>query len=113
VNLQLVGVEWDGHWGFNWILSNGLRSTQVSEEKGAMTEHKLPIKNGLRKVKIYYIECLEYKSLYGLKFFDTKGDLMLEVGKFDQDNKIEVELAPEEVIVGVIANIRDTKSCYY
>lgn len=113
MNLQLVGVEWDRHWGFNWILSNGLRSTQVSEEKGAMTEHKLPIKNGLRKVQIYYIECLEYKSLYGLKFFDTKGDLMLEVGKFDQDNKIEVELAPEEVIVGVIANIRDTKSCYY
>ena len=49
-NLQIAGVEWDGHWGFNWILSNGLRSTQVSEEKGAMTEHRLSIKNGLRKV---------------------------------------------------------------
>jgi hypothetical protein len=49
-----------------------------------MTEYLIPLKNRfVRKVQVYYIECMDYKSLYGLKFFDKDDNLMLEVGKFD------------------------------
>lgn len=60
-DLRLAGVEYDGHWGFNWILSNKMKSNQVSEEKSEMTVHMIPSKEIVRRVEIDYIDCLDHK----------------------------------------------------
>lgn len=62
---------------------------------------------------MFYLECLDYKSLYGLRFFDDQDILMLEVGKFDKELFKEIVLADDEVIVGITAHLLEPNSAYY
>ncbi len=104
----LVSFENDSKKGsgnlFNFILTNGTRSTQRDDKAPTKYEYMIPVNalNKIRRVAIYYEECI-----YGFSFFDKDGALLWEVGWAYGGFKEEtVVLAENEVIVGVVAKLR-------
>jgi hypothetical protein len=90
---------------FNFILSNGTRSTQSDEKYLTDHTHMIPsdaIKR-IRSVKIYY---LYNRCICGFSFFDKDGELIWEIGNTgSRCFKETVLLADSEVIVGVVAKL--------
>ena len=92
---------------FNFILSNGNRSTQKDKGKTyydnmipADTLHKI------RSVKIYY-PIYPDSCIYCFCFFDKDGALLWEIGDTTQKyySAVTVLLEENEVIVGVVAKL--------
>ncbi len=107
---QLVGFQnnlKDGTGGyFNFILSNGTRSTQ-KDDGYTYYDHIIPADalNKIRSVTIYYYE---YRNcIAGFSFFDKDGALLWEIGWTThlELKKETVLLEENEVIVGVVAKL--------
>ncbi len=105
--IYLNGVEnnEDGYGvRFNWILSNGDRSTQRDKGK-TYSDYMIPADalNKIRRVAIHYLpnECIR-----GFSFFDKDGALLWEHGWIQSWLKQEtVEIAENEKIIGVKAKL--------
>ncbi len=105
---QIVGFEnneedGDGS-GFNFILSNGTRSTQRDWKYPTKFAFMIPTDalNKIRRVTIHYDEYL----IRGFSFFDNDDALLWEIGEIRLFyNKETVVLAENEVIVGVVAKL--------
>ncbi len=104
---QLVGFENDEEDGlgrlFNFILSNGTRSTQRDEDYPTKYDHMLPTDalNKIRSVTIHH----NTFCIFGFKFFDKDGALLWKHGWTDGSRKETVVLEENEVIVGVVAKL--------
>ncbi len=100
-----------GGYFFNFILSNGARSTQ--RDKSYPTDHTFMIPadaiNRIRSVTIYYTHCI--RSFF---FFDKDGKKLYKIGDtcYDHEKKTVV-LAENEVIVGVVAKLYPTSQTVY
>jgi hypothetical protein len=111
----LIGFENDCEDGtgsaFNFILSNGTRSTQCDEDFPTKYEHIIPNKT-LKRIRSVTIIYSAY--IFGFKFFDKHGALLWKIGDTNwRRMKDKVELADNEVIVGVVAKLRpDHQSVY-
>ncbi len=95
----------DGHgFHFNFILSNGTRSTQRDEED--YYDHMVPTYalNKIRSVTIYYWPDIH---ITGFCFFDKDGVLLWKIGNTtDFELKKEtVVLEENERIIGVVAKL--------
>ncbi len=114
--IYLIGFENNRENGtghlFNWILSNGDRSTQRDGDI-KYYDHMIPADalNKIRRVTIHYWpnECI-----YGFSFFDKDGEDLWEIGGTTHGYKKKtVGLAENEVIVGVVAKLySEWQSCY-
>ena len=77
----LIGFENNKQSGigfcFNFILSNGTRSTQSHEQYPTKYTHMIPADalNKIRSVEIHYNACIR-----GFSFFDKDGALLWEIG---------------------------------
>ena len=97
---------------FNFILSNGTRSTQRDKDDPTDFTHMIP-KDALQKIRsvtfhytIYYIG--------GFSFFDKDGALLWKIGDTWNGLKREtVLLAENEVIVGVVAKLYSGNQSMY
>ncbi len=105
---QLVGFEnhrEDGKGShFNFVLSNGTRSTQRDMHEPTKYTFMIPADaiNKIRSVKIYHNKCY----IWGFEFFDKYGALLRKIGSINQDICYEtVELTENEVLVGVVAKL--------
>jgi hypothetical protein len=111
---SLAGFENDEKDGsglyFNFILSNGTRSTQRDDwapTKYTFMIHKKAL-NKIRSVNIYH----DVSSIAGFSFFDKDGALLWEIGD-TTCSKETVLLEENEVIVGVVAKLcLDWQSVY-
>jgi hypothetical protein len=106
---QLIGFENESEKGkgncFNFILSNGTRSTQRGRG-GHETKYTFMIPadaiNKIRSVTIHYTPF----SIQGFWFFDKDGALLWKHGSLTYvKKKATVALAENEVIVGVVAKL--------
>ncbi len=89
---------------FNFILSNGTRSTQRDEEDPTKYTFKIPayVLNKIRRVSIHYYDY----HIEGFSFFDKDGALLWSIGLTYTDDDVETVLLSEnEVIVGVVAKL--------
>ncbi len=101
----LVGFEDFNGTGdlFNFILSNGTRSTQ---RDGVHTYYDIMLPadalNKIRSVIIHY-----YNIIKGFSFFDKDGAPLWKIGYYSDDwlKHETVLLAENEVIVGVVAKL--------
>ncbi len=87
---------------FNFILSNGTRSTQRDGDL-KYYDHMIPDNaiNKIRSVTIYHNVCIG-----GFCFFDKDGALLWKIGDTHTDYyKETVLLEKNEVIVGVVAKL--------
>ena len=96
--LDLAGFEYseEGFGRWNIILNNGQKSD--FGYKGEMKKFMLPEDDKIVKVELYYHHSYFYLS--GLKFFNDREDLLLKVGHFKFDQKVEVSLKYNERILG-------------
>ncbi len=106
--IQLVGFENNNKNGtgchFNFILSNGTRSTQRDARNPTYFTHFIP-KDALNKIRTvtihHYSDCIQ-----GFEFFDKDGALLWKIGcSWCGNDKETVVLAENEVIVGVVAKL--------
>jgi hypothetical protein len=91
---------------FNFILSNGTRSTQRDKKYPTKYTHMMPADahNKIRSVTIKY----NNHCIWGFSFFDKYGALLWYHGFTTESywcNKETVLLAENEVIVGVVAKL--------
>jgi hypothetical protein len=98
---------------FNFILSNGTRSTQRDENYPTNYSFIIPADelNKIRSVTIHYVHNLH---ILGFSFFDKVGALLWKIGdsSFWLETAI-VLLEENEVIVGVVAKLNpDCQSVY-
>ena len=77
-----------------------------------MQQFMLPKNKNVRKVQIFHFLFSGWVGLKGLRFYDGRGDLMLEVGQFEYEMK-EVTLQEDERIVGVTAFVDKTSPAFY
>ncbi len=93
-----LGVCW------NFILSNGTRSSQRDKIRPTKYDHFIPSDalNKIRSVDIhyYYTDCIT-----GFSFFDKDGALLWEIGETSSYNVETVEIAESERIIGVVAKL--------
>jgi hypothetical protein len=113
---QLAGFENNEQDGegdaFNFILSNGTRSTQYDEDSPTDYTHMIPTDalNKIRRVTIYDNACW----IGGFSFFDKDGAILWKHGETLEGNEAEtVLLAEKEVIVGVVAKLFDEYQSLY
>ncbi len=88
---------------FNFILSNGYRSTQRDEDDPTDYTHMIPkyALNKIGSVTIHYNRCI-----CGFSFFDKDGALLWKIGNTGSWLSLEtMEIAENEVIVGVVAKL--------
>ncbi len=106
---QLVGFENDHKDGtgnlFNFILSNGTRSTQRDKNHPTKYTHMIPAEtlHKIRSVTIHYYinECIG-----GFSFFDKDGTLLWKIGWTWPSLNLETVLLDEnEMIIGVQAKL--------
>ncbi len=90
---------------FNFILSNGTRSTQRDELWPTDYSFMIPA-DALHKIRSANIYNYNGDYIVGFKFFDKDGALLWEHGLIctDYENKTVV-LEENEVIVGVVAKL--------
>jgi hypothetical protein len=105
---QLVGFEksWDSGTDclFNFILSNGARSTQRDEDVPTKYDHMIPA-DALHKIRSVTIHH-NNNCIGGFSFFDKVRALLWMIGEIYSDDEVEtVLLAENEVIAGVIAKL--------
>ncbi len=112
---HLAGVENSNKKGtgeaFNWILSNGERSTQREEEYPTNYTHMLPEGSHkmIRSVRIHYTWCI-----YGFSFLDKEGALLWVIGNTHSWFEVKtVLIADNEVIVGVVAKLTSVYQSVY
>ena len=70
---------------FNFLFSNG--RTEQKEACKTMQQFMLPKNKNVRKVQIFHFLFSGWVGLKGLRFYDGRGDLMLEVGQFEYEMK--------------------------
>ncbi len=102
----LFGFENDSSNGrdnlFNFILSNGTRSTQKDKWP---TDYTFMIpKDALNKIRSVTINH-NMQSIFGFEFFDKDGALLWDTGYTYTSRKETVLLEENEVIVGVVAKL--------
>ena len=104
----LAGFEntcYDGAgWDFNFILSNGTRSTQRDVYNPTDYTFMIPADalNKIRSVNIHH----DFNCIGSFHFFDKDGALLWKIGYISSWLTIEtVLLAENEVIVGVVAKL--------
>ena len=89
---------------FNFILSNGTRSTQRDERYPTNYTYMIPkdALNKIRRVSIHYNNLIG-----GFSFFDKDGALLWKIGNTANQylEKETVMLEENEVIVGVVAKL--------
>ncbi len=88
---------------FNFILSNGTRSTEFHENQPTEYDHIIP-EDALLKIRSVTIS-YNTETISGFSFFDKDGALLWEIGWIDTEEKDTVVLAENEVIVGVVAKL--------
>ncbi len=116
----LIGFENDYEDGgdgyfFNFILSNGTRSTQRDDRWP--TDYTLMIPKGaLKKIRRVTIHYWANDYIDGVSFFDKDGALLWKIGYTGVSYQKETEtvvLAENEVIVGVVAKLRSGYQSVY
>ncbi len=102
----LIGFEnlSEGGYGiyFNFILSNGTRSTRIDGDH-KYYDHFIPADalNKIRSVTIHHLDFIR-----GFSFFDKNGALLWKHGSIHNDDKYDTVLLGEnEVIAGVAAKL--------
>jgi hypothetical protein len=87
---------------FNFVLSNGTRSTQSHQGRETFYTIMIPADalNKIRSVTIHYSLWIE-----GFSFFDKNGALLWEIEDTDSKWKETVVLGENERIVGVVAKL--------
>ncbi len=105
--IYLIGFENNEEDGtgvdFNWILSNGTRSTQRDEDL-KYYDHMIPA-DALKKIRSVTIH-FGTSCIWGFSFFDKDGALLWKIGDTRSNWKKEIVVLEEnEVIVGVVAKL--------
>ena len=101
---------------FNFILSNGTRSTQRDEGYPTKYTHMIPADtlNTVRSVTIHMFDL--FSNINGFSFFDKDGALLWKIGDttYSSINMYEtVVLKENEVIVGVVAKLQQPYQSSY
>ncbi len=98
-------------YAFNFILSNGERSTQIDRSFPTKYTHMMPqeLPSRIRRVTIHYRGFIR-----GFSFFDKDGVIIWKHGDTWPDLSVEtVMLAENEVIMGVKAKLYDECQSIY
>ncbi len=95
--------EQDGEgFGFNFILSNGLRSNQKDNDFQTDYTFMMPEGSEIRSVTIWYWSSV----VAAFQFFDKNNTCILEIGAFEEaKDYVTVVLEEHEVIIGVVAKL--------
>ncbi len=97
---------------FNFVLSNGTRSTQFDKDYPTKYSFMIP-KDALNKIRSVTIQHY-FSRICGFHFFDKDGALLWKIGDTDPDFfKETVLLAENEVIVGVVAKLYHGCQSFY
>jgi len=103
---QLVGFKNNHATGkgdiFNFILSNGARSTQLTGRKQTGYNFMIPA-GALKRIRSVAIH-RGWRYIEGFSFFDKDRTLLWEIGWGDYEKEL-VLLEENEVIVGVVAKL--------
>ncbi len=90
-----------------------MKNGKKTENKSGSPMISYPIPNNVGKLQIHYYDVYNIGNfgMFGLKFFDQAGNLLLEVGE-DSFFK-EIVLSADERIVGVVGRTHPSYPNYY